>query len=80
MPDCHFDLIVDDDVQPTTAYTPLSLCDIHEVSRRTTLSSTTIWRAVKAGTFPQPVRVSKNRVAWESRQVDAWIIEQRRKG
>jgi hypothetical protein len=30
-------------------------------------------RLVKAGLFPAPVRVSPNRIAWRSEDIEAWI-------
>ena len=32
-----------------------------------------LWRKVKDGSFPQPVRLGENRVAWLSTEIDAWI-------
>jgi len=44
-----------------------------EVVNRTRLSTTTLWRKERAGDFPRAVQISKNRVAYDSDQVDAWI-------
>ena len=43
------------------------------VSHRTSLSRTTLWRLVRQGEFPKPVRVSAGRIAWLESAVDAWI-------
>jgi predicted DNA-binding transcriptional regulator AlpA len=40
-------------------------------------SPATIWRWVKAGAFPQPVRLSDRVTAWDSAQVDAFIATRR---
>lgn len=48
------------------------LLDKHQLEERTSLDITTIYRKIKAGTFPEPVRVGKRRVAWRSEDVDAW--------
>jgi prophage regulatory protein len=32
----------------------------------------TLWRWVRDGHFPRPVRLGPNTVAWDSIQVDAW--------
>jgi prophage regulatory protein len=32
-----------------------------------------IWRLVKAGTFPAPIRVGKARVAWIEAEINEWI-------
>lgn len=43
------------------------------VTDRTGLSRTTIWRAVRAGTFPVPVPIGQRAMAWVEAEVDAWI-------
>ena len=48
------------------------LLDKHQLEERTSLDITTIYRKMKAGTFPQPVRVGKRRVAWRSIDIDVW--------
>lgn len=36
-------------------------------------SSATLWRKVKDGTFPQPVKLSERITAWRAEEVHAWI-------
>ena len=36
-------------------------------------SATTIWRKVRARTFPQPEKVSPNIVAWRCRSIREWL-------
>lgn len=43
------------------------------VSDLTSCSRTTIYRGVRAGTFPAPVRITERRVAWPESSVQAWI-------
>lgn len=43
------------------------------VEARTSLSRTTIWRRVKDGSFPKPIRISANRIAWPEAAVESWI-------
>jgi len=50
---------------------------IRDVTRRTSLSRTTIARSVKAGSFPAPVRFSATCVGWYESEIDAWIAEAR---
>lgn len=50
---------------------------IRDVTRRTSLSRTTIARSVKAGSFPAPVRFSATFVGWYESEIDAWIAEVR---
>lgn len=44
-----------------------------EVQARLSVSRCTVWRMVRRGDFPAPVRVSPGRVAWSAGDVDAWI-------
>ena len=43
------------------------------VMAKTSKSRTSLWRSVKDGTFPSPVRISAGRVGWLEEAVDAWI-------
>jgi predicted DNA-binding transcriptional regulator AlpA len=43
-------------------------------------SAPTLWRKVKAGTFPQPVKLSKRVTAWNVGEIRAWMIEQSSSG
>ena len=37
------------------------------------IGKTTLWRWVREGRFPKPVRLGANCVAWRSDDVDQWI-------
>ena len=37
------------------------------------LSRPQVWRLRSAGQFPQPIRLSPNRIAWKSSDVLRWI-------
>lgn len=37
------------------------------------LSRPQIWKMREAGAFPQPVRLSPNRIAWRTSEVRAWL-------
>jgi predicted DNA-binding transcriptional regulator AlpA len=50
-----------------------SLIRLPEVSRRTGLGKSTVQRDVKAGLFPQPIRISPGAVAWLEIEVQQWI-------
>lgn len=39
----------------------------------TTWGDTTLWRQVKAGQFPQPVKLTPGRVAWPRKAVHEWL-------
>ena len=36
-------------------------------------SSATLWRKVKAGTFPRPVKLADKVTAWRADEVQAWM-------
>ena len=38
-------------------------------------SAATLWRKVKAGTFPKPVKLSERVTAWTSESVRIWLRE-----
>ena len=48
------------------------------VMERTSLSSTTIWRLIKRGEFPQSVPVSLRRVAWREIDIQLWAASRSR--
>jgi prophage regulatory protein len=57
--------------------------DINEVGRliggdRKPVNKVTIWRWVRAGTFPEPVRVSASTVRWHEADVDKWLASRPR--
>lgn len=37
-------------------------------------SSATLWRKVKAGTFPKPVKLSERVTAWDVAAIRAWML------
>lgn len=43
-----------------------------EVIEVTTLSHATLWREVKKGAFPKPVRISPGRVGWRESAIARW--------
>ena len=40
----------------------------------TSLSRTTLWRVMKSGQFPRPVRISPGRVGWRESTIIAWQV------
>ncbi len=44
-----------------------------ETIRIAGLSDTTIWRKVKAGTFPAPVKLTERLVGWRESDIKAWL-------
>ncbi len=41
-------------------------------------SSATLWRMVKAGSFPSPVKLSQRVTAWRVEEVRAWMHSRQR--
>ena len=37
------------------------------------VSAATIWRKVKDGTFPQPIKLSKQVTVWKAKDVREWL-------
>lgn len=54
---------------------PLSLLRLREVTRRTALSRSAVYRAIAAGTFPAPVKLGERASAWNAAEVDRWIAD-----
>ena len=50
-----------------------------EVIARTGLSRVTIWRRVRAGTFPAPYELGANSVGWPASEITAWIESRERR-
>lgn len=48
------------------------LLDKHAIEKMTSLDITTIYRKMSAGTFPQPVRIGRRRVAWRASDIQQW--------
>ena len=44
-----------------------------DVMAQTGLSRTTIWRRVRAGTFPAPIELGVNSVGWPASEIAAWL-------
>jgi prophage regulatory protein len=57
---------------PTGATNELKLLDKWKVEEMTSLDITTIYRKIKAGDFPKPVRLGRRRVAWRESDIAAW--------
>ena len=44
-----------------------------EVMERTGLSRTTLWRRVRAGTFPPPTELGENSIGWPDSVIAVWL-------
>lgn len=52
---------------------PLRMLRRPEVERRTGLSCSTIYARIAARTFPSPIQLGGNVVAWLEAEIDDWI-------
>ncbi len=50
-----------------------------EVMARTGLSRVTIWRRVRAGTFPAPTELGENSIGWTESEIIAWLANRPRR-
>ena len=44
-----------------------------QVEQRTGLARTTIYRKMRDGSFPQPIRVGARAVRWPCSEIEAWL-------
>ncbi|WP_189460218.1 helix-turn-helix transcriptional regulator [Jeongeupia chitinilytica] len=51
------------------------LLRLQAVCRQVALSRSSIYAAIAAGTFPKPIRLGGNSVAWLQSEVSAWVAE-----
>jgi prophage regulatory protein len=49
------------------------LLRLPEVQARVGLGRSAIYAAIRAGTFPPPVRISAHAVAWPASDIERWI-------
>ena len=49
------------------------LYSTRSLERVVSLSRATIWRKVKDGKFPQPVRIGVRGIRWRRADIDAWL-------
>lgn len=45
-----------------------------QVKARTGLCRSSLYRAIAAGDFPAPIKLSERASAWDARAVDRWIL------
>ena len=56
------------------------LITLGQIQELIPLSASTIYRRMRAGTFPHSVRLGPNRVAWRYEEVMLWIAERDENG
>ena len=58
---------------PTASLAPPRLMSRAEVERLTGLSTSSLYRAMREGEFPEPLRIGRRAVRWRADEVGAWI-------
>lgn len=53
----------------------LALLRLPEVISRCGIQRSTIYRRVKSGDFPEPIRLGTRATVWAESEIDAWIRE-----
>jgi prophage regulatory protein len=52
---------------------PRQALRVSSVIERTQLSKTHLYRLVKAGKFPAPIKLSEGVSAWDAELIDSWL-------
>lgn len=58
-----------------TPAAPLVILRRREVEARTGLGRSTVYDAIKNGTFPAPVQLGPNSVGWVESEINAWLAD-----
>lgn len=51
----------------------MTILGVNDVTARTHLSRTTVWRMVNAGDFPKPARIGGRKIFWPEHEIDSWL-------
>lgn len=51
----------------------MSILNAKEVTKKTGLSRTTIWRLERKGEFPLRIALSDRRIGWKEEEIDKWL-------
>ena len=49
------------------------MLNVREVVERVGLVRSTIWKQVRAGTFPAPHELAENKIGWPESAITAWL-------
>jgi excisionase family DNA binding protein len=52
------------------------LLKAHQVADRLSISERTLWRLIKRGKFPGPIRYSRRMVRWKTSDLNTWLDRQ----
>ena len=58
----------------------MKILNAKQVTQITNLSRVSLWRMERAGTFPQRINISPNRVGWREDDINEWIESRPRVG
>ena len=53
---------------------------LREVQQQTRLSKATIYRLLRSGAFPKPIRLGVRAVGWRTEEIDEWLDGRERAG
>ena len=56
----------------------MKILRVHDVTRVTGLSRTTLWRLERRGEFPRRLRLSQNSCGWLAKEIDDWLLSRPR--
>lgn len=73
-------MLLDSHIQPEGTAIPAAPALERLIGRKEVLiligiSNATLWRWIKAGRFPAPLKIGKKKVAWRSSVLAAWIAQ-----
>ena len=54
------------------------LLTFHEVEARVRLSHSTVYRMMRAGGFPQPIKLGGKSVRWYESEIESWLASRPR--
>ncbi len=55
------------------------MLSVREVVARVGLHRSTIWKRVRAGTFPAPHELGENKIGWPESEITAWLANRPRR-
>lgn len=56
----------------------MKILRLRRVLEKTGMGRSSVWRMVKEGTFPAPIKLSPRMVGWVEEEVNDWLVEKTR--
>ena len=47
---------------------------VNQLTKLIPISKASVWRKVKEGTFPKPVKLGERITAWRMDEIEAWLV------